>query len=46
MIIGFMKLKQLGTRLELINVRDFNRMETINALKFVRHRYFPKLRIG
>lgn len=37
------KLKQLGTRLELINVRDFNRMETINALKFVRHRYFPKL---
>lgn len=37
------KLKQLGTRLELINVRDFNRIETINALKFVRHRYFPKL---
>ncbi|KAI3403390.2 hypothetical protein KGF56_003811 [Candida oxycetoniae] len=36
------KLKQLGTRLELINVRDFNRYETINALKFIRHRYFPK----
>ncbi|KAG7665148.1 uncharacterized protein J8A68_001204 [[Candida] subhashii] len=36
------KLKQLGTRLELINVRDFNRNETVNALKFVRHRYFPR----
>ena len=35
------KLKQLGTRLELINVRDFNRYETVNALKFIRHRYFP-----
>ena len=35
------KLKQLGTRLELINVRDFNRKETINALKYIRHRYFP-----
>ncbi|RCK59050.1 hypothetical protein Cantr_07097 [Candida viswanathii] len=35
------KLKQLGTRLELINVRDFNRKETTNALKYIRHRYFP-----
>ncbi|KAI5965557.1 uncharacterized protein KGF55_000919 [Candida pseudojiufengensis] len=36
------KLKQLGTRLELINVRDFSRIETLSALKFIRHRYFPK----
>lgn len=36
------KLKQLGTRLELINVHDFNRDETVHALKFVRHRHFPK----
>ncbi|CAK9441050.1 uncharacterized protein LODBEIA_P49190 [Lodderomyces beijingensis] len=35
------KLKQLGTRLELINVRDLNRLETVNALKFIRHRFFP-----
>ncbi|KAG5418771.1 hypothetical protein I9W82_003489 [Candida metapsilosis] len=38
---AYEKLKQLGTRLELINVRDFNRNETVNALKFIRHRYFP-----
>ncbi|KAI5955310.1 hypothetical protein KGF54_001871 [Candida jiufengensis] len=36
------KLKQLGTRLELINVRDFSRIETLSALKFIRHRFFPK----
>ncbi|KAG2732656.1 hypothetical protein G9P44_003646 [Scheffersomyces stipitis] len=35
------KLKKLGTRLEVVNVRDFNRAETISALKFIRHRYFP-----
>ncbi|WLF80214.1 hypothetical protein PVL30_003990 [Lodderomyces elongisporus] len=39
------KLKQLGTRLELINVRDLNRKETVNALKFIRHRFFPKDRV-
>ncbi|EGV65246.1 hypothetical protein CANTEDRAFT_102934 [Yamadazyma tenuis ATCC 10573] len=35
------KLKKLGTRLELINVRDFNRMETVKALKFIRQKHFP-----
>ncbi|KAK6201522.1 uncharacterized protein RJT21DRAFT_120583 [Scheffersomyces amazonensis] len=34
------KLKKLGTRLELINVRDFNRKETISSLKYIRHKYF------
>ena len=36
------KLKKLGTRLELINVRDFTRTETVNALKYIRHKYFPE----
>lgn len=35
------KLKKLGTRLELINVRDFNRMETVKSLKFIREKFFP-----
>lgn len=35
------KLKRLGTRLELINVRDFNRKETVNVLKFIRGKFFP-----
>ncbi|KAL6452036.1 hypothetical protein SBY92_003345 [Candida maltosa Xu316] len=35
------KLKQLGTRLELINVRDLDRKETVRALKYIRHRFFP-----
>ncbi|RLV92010.1 hypothetical protein JA1_003365 [Spathaspora sp. JA1] len=35
-------LKQLGTRLELINVRDLNRQETVSALKFIRQKYFPE----
>ncbi|KAM9917732.1 hypothetical protein OXX80_013174, partial [Metschnikowia pulcherrima] len=35
------KLKRLGTRLELINVRDFNRKETVSVLKFIRGKYFP-----
>lgn len=37
------KLKKLGTRLELINVRDFNRKETVSALKYTRNRYFPEI---
>ncbi|ODV77753.1 uncharacterized protein CANTADRAFT_280650 [Suhomyces tanzawaensis NRRL Y-17324] len=36
------KLKKLGTRLELINVRDFTRKETVSALKYIRHRFFPQ----
>ncbi|CAI5759503.1 unnamed protein product [Candida verbasci] len=35
------KLKQLGTRLELINVKDFDRKSAISALKYIRKRYFP-----
>lgn len=35
------KLKKLGTRLELINVRDFNRIETVKSLKFIREKFFP-----
>lgn len=35
------KLKRLGTRLELINVRDFNRKETINVLQFLRGKFYP-----
>lgn len=35
------KLKRLGTRLELINVRDFNREETVNVLRFIRGKFFP-----
>lgn len=38
------KLKKLGTRLELINVRDFNRFETANALKFIREKFFPSFK--
>lgn len=34
------KLKKLGTRLELVNVRDFNRFETVKALKFIREKHF------
>lgn len=35
------KLKRLGTRLELIHVRDFNRKETINVLQFIRRKFYP-----
>mmetsp|Transcript_6183 Transcript_6183/g.7748 ORF Transcript_6183/g.7748 Transcript_6183/m.7748 type:complete len:804 (+) Transcript_6183:3114-5525(+) len=35
------KLKRLGTRLELINVRDFDRKETVKSLKFIREKFFP-----
>lgn len=35
------KLKKLGTRLELVNVRDFNRFETLKSLKFIREKHFP-----
>lgn len=35
------KLKKLGTRMELINVRDFSRAELARALQYVRHQYFP-----
>ncbi|GEQ70307.1 hypothetical protein JCM33374_g3983 [Metschnikowia sp. JCM 33374] len=35
------KLKRLGTRLELINVRDFNRQETVSVLQFIRGKYYP-----
>lgn len=35
------KLKRLGTRLELINVRDFNKKETVKSLKFIREKFFP-----
>lgn len=35
------KLKRLGTRLELINVRDFNRKETVNVLRFIRGKHYP-----
>lgn len=35
------KLKRLGTRLELINVRDFNRTQTVSVLKFIRNKYYP-----
>lgn len=36
------KLKKLGTRLELINVRDFNRAQTLSLLKFIRSRFLPE----
>lgn len=35
------KLKRLGTRLELINVRDLSRVETVKALQFIRGKYWP-----
>lgn len=35
------KLKRLGTRLELINVRDFDRQETVKVLKFLRGKFWP-----
>ncbi|CAK7902929.1 hypothetical protein CAAN3_06S04280 [[Candida] anglica] len=35
------KLKKLGTRLEVINVRDFGRHEAVKALKFTREKFFP-----
>lgn len=35
------KLKRLGTRLELINVKDFNRSETVNVLQFIRGKFYP-----
>lgn len=35
------KLKRLGTRLELINVRDFDRAETVSVLKFIRGKFYP-----
>lgn len=35
------KLKRLGTRLELINVRDFSRQETVNVLRFIRGKFYP-----
>lgn len=34
------RLKKLGTRLEVINVRDFNRDQAIQALSVSRKRYF------
>lgn len=34
------KLKKLGTRMELINVRDFSRADLVKALQYVRQRYF------
>ncbi|RKP33061.1 hypothetical protein METBISCDRAFT_29307 [Metschnikowia bicuspidata] len=35
------KLKRIGTRLEVINLRDFNRKETISVLKFIRGKFYP-----
>lgn len=35
------KLKKLGTRLELINVRDLSRQETVKALQYSRETHFP-----
>ena len=35
------KLKKLGTRLELINVRDLSRQETVKALHYSRETHFP-----
>ncbi|CCH46155.1 hypothetical protein BN7_5743 [Wickerhamomyces ciferrii] len=34
------RLKKLGTRLEVINVRDFNRTQAVQALAVSRKRYF------
>lgn len=34
------RLKKLGTRLEVINVHDFNRQQAINALQISRARFF------
>ena len=34
------RLKKLGTRLEVINVRDFNRSQAIHALRVARRRFF------
>lgn len=36
------KLKRLGTRLELIHVRDLNRKETVDVLKFIRGKSYPQ----
>ncbi|CAH2355219.1 hypothetical protein CLIB1423_23S00452 [[Candida] railenensis] len=35
------KLKKLGTRIEVVNVRDFGRKEAVLALKFTREKNFP-----
>lgn len=35
------KLKRLGTRLELINVRDFSRAQTVSALEYIRSKFLP-----
>lgn len=35
------KLKRLGTRLELIHVRDFTRKETVAVLQFMRGKFWP-----
>ena len=35
------KLKRIGTRLEVINCRDFNRKETISVLKSIRGKFYP-----
>lgn len=35
------KLKRLGTRLELIHVRDFTRTETVSVLQFMRNKFWP-----
>lgn len=35
------KLKRLGTRLELINVRDFDRAQTVSALTYIRNKFLP-----
>jgi len=34
------RLKQLGTRLEVVNIRDFNREQAVKALAVSRKRYF------
>ncbi|CCE73138.1 Piso0_000159 [Millerozyma farinosa CBS 7064] len=38
----YQNLKKLGTRLEVINVRDLNRSETLQALQFSREKFFPR----
>lgn len=38
----YQNLKKLGTRLEVINVRDLNRQETLQALQFSREKFFPR----
>lgn len=40
------KLKKLGTRLELINVRDFDRSQMVSAFKFIRNRFLPQMPVS